>query len=205
MFDPVTCARLGRVAVLAVVFQGCHAMFAMVDQLVAIEVVSPYDYAEAPALDTHPSELVRTLTAAEVKEAKKTFHIPHTVTGLVHSSLVDPPALNKETKAKHDLIQAKGWQLMVIHQPEWAECLEHPRQHMARYDYVVQRALRLREGTMKTDLVRVEESDESEVDSEWEWDADPASAAADTASDASELSDSDFDSDFDSEFGSESE
>ena len=183
-------------------------MFAMVDQLVAIEVVSPFDYATPPSPDTHPSELVRTLTAAEVKEAKKTFHIPHTVTGLVHGSLVDPPPLNAETKAKHDLIQAKGWQLMVIHQTEWAACLEHPRQHLARYDYVVQRALRLREGTMKTDLARVEESDESEEDSEWEWDADPAAAAAGEDAESSELDsefDSDFDSDFDSEFDSEAE
>jgi len=135
-------------------------MFALPDQMIAIEVVSPEEYAEPPAANQPPISMAQVMTTAEIADARTSHNIPNTVTEFVHRSLIDPPALNEETQAKHDVIVAKGWDLMVVHQPDWATCLEHPRQKLARYDYIIQRAIRLRSGLSAPPPLEDAESDD---------------------------------------------
>ena len=144
-------------------------MFALADQMIAIEIVSPEEYAEPPAYGVSPISMAKVLTPEEVRAASETTFIPHTSTGFVHESLVNPPALNEETQAKHDLIQAKGWDLIVIYQPEWATCLEHRKQHVARHDYIVRRALRVRTGLEPAEPESGDESEGSDFDSDEDW------------------------------------
>lgn len=77
-------------------------MFGLVDQHIAVEVVSPEQYV-SPQGGTP-------LQASEDAVPKVA------TTDLPLGSIVDPPVLDEETQAKHDLIAAKGWDLIVIHQ-----------------------------------------------------------------------------------------